>query len=291
MFDNTIQQPDAMVDWASPLNRDFGPNRGLVMRLLTLSQGGNRWRDIAGQNHGTLTNGPKWATPRSGAFGGLLLDATDDYVDVGTAGMLTDNMPFSIAWWECIKSVGGTYPMRMRLQTGSGGTGNSFGVFRSSDVSYRHLSWGKYNGTGTKHRAPNVSSIAASVGAWKHFALVSSEGPTSNSSASYAVYENGTESTGLTNNAGLSVQAAVNRIGYDGVLSAANCLMDDACIWNRALSISEIKAIYNDSLAGYPESLNWTQSYRLSGVIGGGGGGFRPYWARRQSQFIGGGLI
>lgn len=58
----------------------------------------------------------------------------------------------------------------------------------------------------------------------------------------------------------------------------------EACIWSRALTISEIQELYRRGPGWYQPQLPRRIPYSEQQA------GFRAYWARRQSQLIGGGV-
>lgn len=68
------------INWGSPVVPG-GLNTGLVSWWLARPGiSGNTWYDLCGKNHGTLTNGPTWASStRIGNATSLNCDGTDDY--------------------------------------------------------------------------------------------------------------------------------------------------------------------------------------------------------------------
>lgn len=86
------------------LNPDADLNQGLVAKYICLPgmTGGRLWYDLCGKNNGTLTNmtsGYGWQGPqgRSGGWGAMRFDGTNDYVRASNMGMLTDKG--TIAFW------------------------------------------------------------------------------------------------------------------------------------------------------------------------------------------------
>lgn len=65
--------------------------------------GSTVWRDVAGSNNGTLTNGPTFNT---GSGGSIVFDGTNDYVGCGDILDLTNNL--SIGIWCNFSSIDGT---------------------------------------------------------------------------------------------------------------------------------------------------------------------------------------
>jgi len=59
--------------------------------------GSTTWRDVAGSNNGTLTNGP---TFNSGSGGNIVFDGVDDYVDCGNiSSIILSNNQFTANYW------------------------------------------------------------------------------------------------------------------------------------------------------------------------------------------------
>jgi hypothetical protein len=63
-----------------------------------------------------------------------------------------------------------------------------------------------------------------------------------------------------------SIDATATQVGIGrnitGTETLANGVLDDLCIWDRALSQAEVTDDYNESLAGYPNALDFTTDYQ-----------------------------
>lgn len=268
MFEQSILQPSFAFDGVSPLNKEWGPNKGLLMRLVTLSQGGLRWRDISRNNNGTLNSGAKLlATGRNNSFGCINFDNVDDYVDLSsTPSLLSDSSPMTLSWWECITSDSASFPSRFFFKC-LGASTRGFLVFRSTHKDYLPLAF--LPGDSPYYlRATSAPSIASSVGVWRHWAITCSTNAKSTTTTDWKIYVDGQEYSVTTGGMTGFSSANTNRIGQDNLGdSPANCLMDDVCIWNRCLSTSEIKSIRQDALDRYPNSLNWISNIDDSWVL------------------------
>jgi hypothetical protein len=81
-----------------------GPNiieKGLVLCLdagnkKSYSGSGNVWRDLAGSNNGTLTNGPTFSNANAG---NINFDGTNDYVSLGSETLISTTAPFTAYLW------------------------------------------------------------------------------------------------------------------------------------------------------------------------------------------------
>jgi hypothetical protein len=106
------------------------------------------------------------------------------------------------------------------------------------------------------------------------------------SANSSSIFINGAQITPTTNNA-----PTINTFGTRTFFfmrreasSVSNCSIDDAIIFNTALTANEVREIYRRG-RGYgvfPEP-DFDEGYAAAA-------GFKAYWARRQSQLIGGGV-
>ena len=67
--------------------------------------GSTVWRDVAGSNNGTLTNGPTFNT---GSGGSIVFDGVDDLVNVTTSSLyqFTNTDPFTISAWINADKIG-----------------------------------------------------------------------------------------------------------------------------------------------------------------------------------------
>ena len=93
---------------------------GLVLALDAADRnsyvsGSLTWRDVAGSNNGTLTNGPTFNT---GSLGSIVFDGTNDYVQLSGSGI----------------NVGVTFTVQTWVRVGKFGGYNQFGFNRGSII-------------------------------------------------------------------------------------------------------------------------------------------------------------
>lgn len=94
------------INWQSPVNWSHSLNKRLLAwwKVVPHWKGGTVLRNLVnGKNNGTLTNmdpSSDWVTPgeRSGGWGALDFDGTDDFVDCGNIGLNASN-PFTWSLW------------------------------------------------------------------------------------------------------------------------------------------------------------------------------------------------
>jgi hypothetical protein len=231
------------------------------------------------RNDGTLTNmdaAGDWVA--SGGRYALDFDATNDSVTLPSKQYLFAGQAFTLSWFEQITANAAIYPARFRLQSAT----NTYGVFRTTDANYSHLSWGQWSMTTGKKAS--VSTVADSVGIWKHFAIVAKAGPTSETVSDFACYENGIAVT-VSNSGSYGIFLETpSVIGYHSALSAANCKLDSMMLHSRVLSASEIRTLASRRGVAY----ELAPRRRSSGSVT-AGGGFKAAWIPRRSLVIGGG--
>lgn len=261
----------------APLVEGHPLNRGLVSWWLPLPglDGGRFLYDVAGQNHGTLTNGPTWTAGPNG-FGAVQFDGADDYVERS-----------AFAWDP---SGGYTYSLAVRP-----------GFASTSKTRQGVVCW-RASGAGDQNRVRLIWLDATSgfylddrdryafsarptfgAGEWHHLAV------TKPASGAAQYYWDGSPfaTTTVIDLGGVEpANSYPLYLGWDSEAAGRvwSGLMADVRIHSRALSASEVAALYDQSLRGHPDTLR-----RVSGAAwfvgsGGGGGGNR----RRRVLLTGG---
>ena len=244
---NTLKPPrGAQLDKSHPLSR------GLVGCWLFNERTGNKAFDLSGNaNRGTLTNMASPPTAVSGWCpskfgGGLAFDGSDDYVDCGNDASLnferTDKFTISAwiktsqdAYQSIYTKMEGSTPYRgviFAVYSGAFETnGKLVFVIRNNNVGNNHL-WG--------HSTNTV------IDGNQHFVQLSYDG--SSSISGVKLYIDGYEEilTSTQDNLSDTIQTAINaNIGARNASTFFfNGTIDQARIYNRALSATEIKQIY-----------------------------------------------
>lgn len=246
------------VNWESSLNR------GLVSWWLALpdQQRGNVFRDLCGRNHGTLTNGPTWqgARGRPGGFGSLELDGSNDYVSVPTTSAITSiTDKFTVAFWV--------------RPTVTGDADRRYVAIGGSNITIR------YGFASVAFTTVNISGVGVtdfssgmSINNWWHLVLVYD-------GAAYSLYVNGQQkgSTADSGNVDWSFAADTILGAASGGSNPMAGNMDDFMLFNVAQNPVQL---YRESLAGYPNTLNWTR--RPAYVEQGGGAAAFPWHYYQQ---------
>lgn len=131
-------------------------------------------------------------------------------------------------------------------------------------------------------RSRDTSAYNLSANAW-NFVVATYD------SASFRLYLNGSErDTPITTSGAIRYNSVFTlTFGMNNPVNSFTQDLDgqiaESCIWNRALTASEVRTLYRLGPGWYRP----TQPRRYGYVAA---GGFKAYWARRQSQLIGGGV-
>jgi hypothetical protein len=229
------------------------PWKGDVWSFTTLAEGLVSWwklddgtgstaYDSAGDNNGILVGDPCWT---SGHIDGALeFDGSGDLVDCGNDVSISDLSIFSISLW-----------FKTDIVPGSGAHPRLIGQRELSDGAWSFILHGDYSGRLTGRietsgtAAVGRSNFIAEVGQWYHAVMTYDD----SGDRTVRVYVDGEEQSYMLQTAGTgtmsadpSIKVAIgNRIGggkgWDGVI-------DDARIYDRALSAGEILQLYQSGL-------------------------------------------
>lgn len=251
--DILIQDP---VEWGHPLNQ------GLVswwMSLPALPRG-LRWHDLTRRNHGTLTNGPTWqgARGRPGGWGALSFDGSDDYVDSAYQPTLTA-CTLSVYWMYTGNPA--SYPNIFGWPVGSSGPTYGLSLMQAGPS-------GNYFYGELKTSSIGVSVNVGAITGWTLLTLTW-DGST------LAIYANGrlVESAAAANGAFTPTRPLYSAVRVDGgTVNFGPGLADDYRAYLRALSATDVAALYAESRAGYPGCLRRVRRAAWSVPAAPGGG-------------------
>jgi hypothetical protein len=252
---NAFLDPACPIDWSHPLNR------GLVCEWAVIPnagwRGGLTLRDVVRGGHtphdGPLTNGPTWAGAkgRPGGFGSLsFVAASSQYAEVQSA--IVTGPPYTIACWFRADDV---TVDQAPIAVGNSGDDNPFIVLNLRGAGAGHpVSLVHRDDTTTIVVLDTPTGVAAGV--W-YFAAI-----TSSASNARAVYLYGPGvSTSATDTTSLGT-TTLNRtsLGRLGRPSASNYFggqLDGGMIFNRALPVGQVAALYDQSRRGNPDRWRW----------------------------------
>ena len=191
--------------------------------------------DSAGTNHGTLNGNPVWTTGQ--ITGALAFDGTDDYVDCGNNTSLDITGSTSILAWVKFNSVSG-YQTILAKRGGASDSISNYALRTNTNK----LEF--YYKSGSTWHIYATSNANLSTGNWYHIAVTFTYG----TGSSIKCYRNGVPLTGswtsgngnapaITNTNPLTIGALTNDERINGII-------DDVRIYNRALTATEVMAIY-----------------------------------------------
>ena len=248
------------LDLTSPIRWDHPQAQGLIALWLALPEtleGGVRWRDLAGQNHGTLT-GMAWpptgtsgrglATTRSGGQGELRFDGTNDLVSLG--GLL-DTVPAQgtlSLWFAQTGSGAADVRLFVKVNDETGGAIDLIDWY--VDTTY-HVTCRKILNSVTT----SLTSTATYQTGW-HWATVT-WGPGGLNLYVDAKLE-ATSAVTTAWSSGAARAALLGAYNFGGTTS--NFFpgwLDDVRCWTRQLLPSELLDVYAESAAGNPTLLQW----------------------------------
>lgn len=258
----SILLPSNAINWGQPVNRSSPLNRGLVSWWLgngpTVNSGS--WKDIAGNNTGTLTNGAAWATVsgRQSGVSSVAFDGSNDYVALGSLSALV--FPYQISFWQkpTTLSQNGIW-----ISVGSPTDKIALGIYNTGNIIL----------VGTIAAQFGLSGVSTyfTAGVWRHVSVTCT-----NSSTTLKMYIDGVEKT--LSNMGDLYTAVSDNIGArnNGATYPFSGNIDDVRIHNRALSANEVYQVYVDSLTGYQRTLNrLTRTFAYSS--GAAGAVYNPF--------------
>ncbi len=222
------------------LNPDFGPNRGLLQRFVSLRSliGGKVWHNLAGAgSYLTLVD----MASSEGWFGlqtpgGLpslrLQDTGSPWSQLTYTGAAATRVAYSMAAW-------------VRLITHPSGNSRNDVVFKCGGVPAFQFVGDASGGVKMRCFTPttNTSSTILPIGSWYRIVWTGD-------GTNVRFYVNGVLTDTLPNTTAISQFTTVGQ--YTG--AQANALfgdLDDLCYWDRALSAAAVWADYEDSRTGY----------------------------------------
>jgi hypothetical protein len=195
-------------------------------------------QDAAGTNHGTLRNGAGFATGKVGrAFS---LDGTDDSIEISDAPALRP-ASLTLEAWVAFDGISGLRAIFAKPV--GGGSSDSYSMWLASGTLRGVV--GNQTGNGPELFAP----FAPALEHWYHLAYTFDD-----STDRHALYIDGAQVTTGTVTTSIGYDPQPLLLGRDTESGTPNFFLkgriDEAAIYNRALSGAEIASIYNAGPAG-----------------------------------------
>lgn len=197
---------------------------------------------------------------------GLSLDGVDDYVSVPNSSALIANLPsFSMACWVYPTNTSPAFPDFDGIMGFRNDLNADFYVLHLSNTTYEARF---RNSAGTMH---TLTSGPVLLNQWQHLALVYT-------GTSLRFYHNGNLSgsmnaTGTITNT--SIPLEIGRLNFGNNPFYLNGNIDEAALWNRALSDNEVMCLYKQQLDSAMVGL--VSYYPMDQGIAGGNNVSVPY--------------
>lgn len=250
----------------------------------SLGATGFRLQDRSGRNnHGTLTNmvSTSWVT--SGGKGALDFDNSDDFVNVGAGNLLLSDSGFSVTGWFNVRSTSSWRSFASKVNANNTNRQMFLGINGGFGPPTAGLSFFT-NSAGSG----SIGTSALTVNRWYFFSATHIGSSATANNLFVFSQDGGSEAmTRFSGNGGIDADSGVNpiRIGrfHDASPLTMDGQLDDIRVYNRALTAPEIRQLY---VGGRGFGLIPERPRRR----GTAAAAFKAYWARRQSQLIGGGL-
>ncbi len=216
--------------------------------------GDGNTEDIADGNNGTLAGSASFAQGKVGQA--FLLNGNDDYVDAGNAPNLhVSQGDFTVDAWVYFNGLSGDMSI-MDKMSANGVNTDGWRLLKQGDNRFWFCLGGGAEGNRCGDSAFTVFSttVAAATGRWYHVTAVKK-------ADSFSIYVNGQlEDSRSPVPSFLDTNSAALRLGsYVLEGSHLNGMIDEAEVYNRALSAEEIKAIYDAGNAGKCKNMDSDQ--------------------------------
>ena len=195
--------------------------------------------DSAGSNHATLTNGVSFST---GIVGNAFeFDGTNDYAPIAAASTLQLNGSFTASAWINADSLTGD---RTVFGMDSGGANNTLVLMSRNAKPYLAFFANDTQGNTTLQ-----------TGQWYHLVFRYDA-----SNGEQAIFVNGSLDASSTGHSPLAGTTTVNLGRWAGT-NYFDGKIDEAAIFNRSLSNSEISSLYNAGVAGKTPAITTQIAY------------------------------
>ena len=238
----------------------------------------NKVTDVSGTgNTGQMISMSTSTSPIPGKIGQALRFDGTGYIDIGNVGAYTSN--FSISLWlkqNVTPAAEASVIEKRNAQT----AGWAIGISSSNN-----LIWRTFNGGGQFNITGNGGGFTMANAVWYHVVIVHTSG-------SATIYVNGVDRTLTHSITDPAADTTATRIAFqNGGSTKFNGLIDDVRVYNRALSVQEVKDLYalgatniahsntvalSSGLTAYwsfdGSSINWTTN-KVTDVSGNGNTG------------------
>lgn len=256
----SIQSP---INWSSPLNR------GLLRWWCCLpNQLGTPWRELTRRSHMTITGALGIGRRgRIGGYGSYIFDGINDYGQTASIN-LSSISTLTVSFWLFWNAFATDDDMALETSATSNSNAGAFQIDPNmggtSDVLIA------INTNGAQFSGVQFARTGVTAAAWQHWTVCMDR----NAGAQQvtAVYING-RSQSLSNTfTNTTATGGFGNYAWNFMSRNATSLfgagrLDDIRIYNRLLTASEARALYNASRRGYPQELRWVRGAEFGGYV------------------------
>ena len=228
------------------------------------SPGGTRLHDLRGGNWGTLANMANNDWVVNGGKGALDFDGSDDVVSVsGFSASTAGEFDLTMSIWVRPSDATATYRYAGSRITG---TFQGFQLFQQGSSYFALIDNG-----------PTVATVQSAVAVTTNWAMVTLV----RRGSGLALFVNGLQTGTPASLSGSIRSSASFEIGSVNSLNFFSGQIDDVRIYSRALTAGDVRQLWQLGRGNMPIARRRRYTEQA---------GFQAYWARRQSQLIGGGV-
>ncbi len=226
---------DGLILCLDAANRESYPGSGTV------------WRDLAGSNNGTLTNGPTFNSANGGS---VVFDGSNDFAKINNNQVANNLSSMTVSVWvntAWVNQTSSYQPIITKISDASAGAGWDMGYV--GDNTPRSFYFYTQNAGGSIYKLFKTGSLNLVNNTW-----INVTASYTNNFANILIYING-RSQSLINQStagtitSISTTSSVTIATRDGVntfgTNFASLRLSNACIYNRALTPAEILQNYN----------------------------------------------
>ena len=230
-------------------------------------------------NHGTLTNmdaGTDWvgATIQGRSGYALDFDGSNDFVDID---VIKPSSTMTVATWVYVRSFSNS-PLLYTWIASSGAA--DYGFLETNSTGSQLFYGNRNTNTAETSFRTYTLSTALQANSWANIVATKNAGADTGD-----LFVNGVKQTSFSGALYATTSGAtrLRLASYTSPQLPLNGQIADLSLWNRTLTDTE-------SVSLYRLGPGWYQPYQRKRYAFVGGAGFKAYWAKRQSQLIGGGV-
>ena len=196
---------------------------------------GTTWTDLKGGNNGTLTNG---ASFDSSNLGSIATDGTNEYIDLGSTGLIATSSPFTINFSIRMNSMPSNITPPLVIKSSNS---RNMIILISAVSGYQGVVIG--SGGAVWAQGKTLTSSSFFLNNWVNI-CITYNGSGSTSLGNYKIYENLIDRSLTSGTPGLLSSTTNTIIGYINSYNTMDANISNFIVYNRALTADEIRQNY-----------------------------------------------